>query len=255
MSNVITHLSFTRLKNLAHSPLKLKKYIEQRQEKTDAMIEGSLFDCLLFEPELLEKRFFIVDKPDRRTKEGKSIWEQALADAGDRDLVTTEQMASAMFLEKCFRHNSTVVFQGLLSPDFFTFQKPVDFFLNGFRHKGFKDADGQNRDGQKVIWDLKRMGAKSGEKDVRYEIRRNKYDLQAAIYCHEYDSKNIPVRYFVIAIDNEGYVTPFEIGRDAREQVKIEWYSLIAAAHRLNMAESLDYGCEFWADRDGFFQY
>lgn len=254
MSNAITHLSFTRLKNLAHSPLKLKAYIEKKYETSDAMIEGSLFDCLLFEPEKLEERFFVVEKPDRRTNVGKAAWQAAIEEAGERTLVSTDQMNDAQFLKTCFEQNSTVVYQGLLNPDFFQFQRPVEFFLNGFKHVGFVDAIGKNRSGEQVIWDLKRMGAKSGEKEVRYEIRRNKYDLQAAIYCHDFDSKNIPVKYFVVAIDNDGYVTPFEITRDAREQMRREWYELIRAAHRCNM-EGLTMGCEFWANRDGFFQY
>lgn len=254
MSNAITHLSFTRLKNLAHSPLKLKAYIENKYETSDAMIEGSLFDCLLFEPHKLDERFFVVEKPDRRTNAGKAAWQAAIEEAGTRTLVSTDQMNDAQFLKTCFEQNSSVVYQGLLNPDFFQFQMPVEFFLNGFKHIGFVDAIGTNRNGEKVIWDLKRMGAKSGEKDVRNEIRRNKYDLQAAIYCHEFDSKNIPVKYFVVAIDNDGFVTPFEITRDSREQMRREWYELIRAAHRCNM-EGLTMGCEFWANKDGFFQY
>lgn len=254
MSLTITHLSFTRLKNLAHSPKKLLKYLTQDYERTDAMVEGSLLDCLLFEPDMFDARFYAVEKPDRRTKEGKALWEAAQEAAGSRELISTEQLNAAKFLETSIRENSTVAFQGLLNPDFFKFQVECSFKYKGFLHKGVKDADGVNRDGQRVIWDLKRMGAKSGEKDVRYEIRKNKYDLQAAIYCHELDSENIPVRYFVIAVDNEGYVTPFEISRDSREQVKIEWAKLIAAAHRCNMTD-LDAGPEFWADRDGFFQF
>lgn len=254
VKNAITHLSFTRLKNLAHSPLKLKAYIEQKKERTEAMIEGSLFDCLLFEPEKLNDNFYVIEKPDRRTKEGKAAWAFALEEAGSRALVTTEQIEDAKRLDACIRQNSTVAYHGLLNPDFFKFQVSVSFFLNGFKHIGVKDADGINRGGERVIWDLKRMGAKSGEKLVKATIRNEMYDLQAAIYCHEFDTENVPVRYFVIAVDNDGYVTPFEIGRDAREQIKIQWNKLISAAHRCNM-EGLDMGTEFWADRDGFFQY
>jgi hypothetical protein len=250
----ITHLSFTRLKNLAHSPLKLKNYIEQVTPATDAMIEGSLFDCLLFEPEKFGERFFSIDKPDRRTKDGKAAYEAALEQCNGRTLVYTEQIEAAKSLITSIEENSTVVYHGLLNPDFFKFQVEVKFFLNGFLHKGVKDADGTSRSGERVIWDLKRMGNASGEKLVRSQIRANKYDLQAAIYCHEFDSKNEPVKYYVIAVDNDGYVTPFEIGRDAREQARIEWMNLIRAAHRCNM-EGLDMGPEFWAGHDGFFQY
>jgi len=67
-----------------------------------------------------------------------------------------------------------------------------------------------------------------------------------------YDLNNIPVDYYIVAVDNEGYVTPFRISKDAREQAAWEWRKLIAAAHRCNM-EGLDMGPEFWGDSDGFF--
>lgn len=252
--SAITHLSFTRLKELAHSPLALQKYLTGDKVQTDAMKAGTLLDCLLFEPDTLDARFCVVPKVDRRTKEGKAAWDAAIEKAGDRYLITDEDLSDAQFLEQCIRLNSTVAFHGLLTPDNFKFQVPVDFFYGGFKHKGIKDADGVDRDGSKVIWDLKRMGGRSGELLVRSQIRNNMYDLQAAIYCHEYDSTEQPVKYYVIAIDDAGYVTPFEITRDARNQAKILWNKLLKAAHRCNM-EGMDMGCEFWADYDGFFKY
>lgn len=252
----ITHLSFSRLKELSHSPLALHKYITGDKIETDAMRQGTLLDCLLFQPETFSERFFMVDKPDRRTKEGKAAWELALIEAGNRMLITREDHDEAQFINQCVRNNSTVTFNGLLNPvdgyTGFDFQVPVKFFYNGFVHKGVKDADGRDRNGYRVIWDLKRMGSRSGEQLVRSQIRNNKYDLQAAIYCHELDKEDEPVRYYIIAVDNEGYVTPFEITKDARRKARIEWNMLVKAAHRCNM-EGMDAGPEFWADQNGFF--
>lgn len=250
----ITHLSFTRLKNLAHSPLKLKKYIEGTQETTDAMIEGSLFDCMLFEPEKFDSRFYKIENPDRRTKEGKATWEAALLACGDRHLITTQQVSDANFLIERIKESATVAYHGLLNPDFFKFQVSVNFNYLGFWHKGVKDADGHNRNGDRVVWDLKRMGNASGEQLVRSQIRNNKYDLQAAIYCHEFDETETPVRYFVIAVDNDGYVTPFEIGIDARRKARYEWAKIIKMAHQCN-AFGLDGGPEVWAENSEFFVY
>lgn len=258
--STIKHLSFTRLKELAHSPLALKQYIEGGKTTSAAMTEGSLLDCLLFTPEDLESKFLVIDKVSKATKEGKALWEWALSESMEiegrpaREIVTTEQLAEAKFLDGAIRENSTVAFHGLLNPDFFKFQVPVEFKYGGFDHRGIKDADGERRDGQKVIWDLKKMGSRSGEQLVRSQIRAMQYDLQAAIYCHPYDIKNTPVKYYVIAVDNEGFVTPFEITRDAREKARIVWNKLIKAAHRCNM-ETLDMGCEFWAEQDGFFYF
>lgn len=249
----ITHLSFTRLKKLAHSPLALKRYIEDGGGTSDAMTAGTLLDVLLFTPHEYESKFFVLPPCDRRTKEGKVIYADAIQRAGDKLIISQADKDNADFLAESVRNNSTVAFHGLLHPDNFKYQVWVDFKYGGFQHQGIKDADGFDRNGRKVIWDLKRMGNASGEKEVRYQIKKMKYDLQAAIYSHPFDIKNEPVKYYIIAVDNNGFVTPFEITRDARNQAKIEWNLLLKAAHRLNF-EGFDMGCEFWADHDGFFK-
>lgn len=100
------------------------------------------------------------------------------------------------------------------------------------------------------------MASRSGESLVRSQIRNMGYDLQAAIYCWPLDEKSEPVKYYVIAVDNEGYVTPFEVTRDAREKARIRWNKLIKAAHQINMEPHLlESGCEFWAGSEGFFTF
>jgi len=266
--NEITHLSFSRLKALSHSPLCLKRYIEQTRTSSKAMDEGTLLDCILFEPESFQDRFFIMPdhikkptsaqinakKPSAETLEQIAVWEGIKERIGKRIVINTEQYNDSTNIAESVRNNSTVAFQGLLHPDNFKFQVTTDFFYKGFKHKGIKDAEGIDRNGKRVIWDLKRMGARSGEQLVRSQIRHNQYDLQAAIYCHKYDIENIPVDYFIIAVDNEGYVTPFKISRDAREKARWQWHRLIAAAHRVNM-EGMDMGPEFWGDSEGFFDF
>lgn len=254
MSIELKHLSFTRLTKLADCPRALAEYIQGAQERTAAMDEGNLLDCLLFEPEKIAERFHVVEKADRRTKAGKEAHEAALAEAGDKILINSEQYDAARFIELCVRLSPTVVEHGLLNPELFNFQTETGFFYRGFWHKGRKDAEGVRRDGVKCIWDLKRMGATRGEKDVARKIRQMKYDLQAAIYAYEYDERGEHLEYYVIAVDNDGYVTPFRISKDARMQARYEWNKLIRAAHRVVM-EGFDAGPEFWANGDGFFEF
>jgi len=257
--NAITHLSFSRLGELEHSPSALKKYMEGSRSATAAMNEGSLLDCLLFEPEKLESRFLIIDKVSKATKEGKALFADALENANGRTIMNREQYDEQKFICTCIEANATVLHHGLLrrdDTDGFKFQVPVDFFYHGFKHRGIKDADGYDRNGNRVIWDLKRMASRSGESLVRSQIRIMGYDLQAAIYCWPLDEKNEPVKYYILAVDNEGYVTPFEVTRDAREKARIRWNKLIKAAHQINMEPHLlDSGCEFWAGSEGFFNF
>lgn len=257
--NAITHLSFSRLGELEHSPLALKKYMEGSRSATAAMNEGSLLDCLLFEPEKLDDRFLIIDKVSKATKEGKALFADALENANGRTIMNREQYDEQKFICTCIEANATVLHHGLLrrdDTDGFKFQVPVDFFYHGFKHRGIKDADGYDRNGNRVIWDLKRMASRSGESLVRSQIRNMGYDLQAAIYCWPLDEKNEPVKYYILAVDNEGYVTPFEVTRDAREKARIRWNKLIKAAHQINMEPHLlESGCEFWAGSEGFFNF
>ena len=218
------------------------------------MNEGSLLDCLLFTPNELEKQFLVIEKISKATKEGKAYFAEMLEQSNERTIVTKDQYDDAMFLNAMIASNSTVAYHGLLNPDFFKFQVPVEFFKGGFKHRGIKDADGNSRDGRRVVWDLKRMGSRSGEQLVRSQIRNNMYDLQAAIYCHPFDEKNEDVQYYVIAVDNDGFVTPFEITLDARRKAGIQWNKLIKAAHHCNMV-GMDQGCEFWANEQGFFTF
>jgi len=253
MSNPIKHLSFSRLKALSHSPLALKEYLEGSKVATDAMNAGSLLDCYLYTPQELEARFYIMPKVDRRTTAGKEAYQYHLQEAGNRILVSEEDYADAQVLAEKIRGNSTVQYYDLLGTSF-RYQVPLEFFYGGFLHKGVADAISSIERGTNIIWDLKRMGATSGEKEVRYQIRKMKYDLQAAIYCHPFDASNIDCRYLLIAVSNDGYVTPFEITRDAREQARYDWNRLIKAAHRCNI-EGLEQGPEFWAGGDGLFKF
>ena len=265
--NKLTHLSFSRLKALAHSPLALQRYIEQTRSATKAMDEGTLLDVLLFTPERFDETFYLMPdvkkptaaqlnakKPSDETLAQIAAWEAMIAEKGERIGISAEQLLEARILEQAIRNNSTVAFQGLLHPHNFKFPVPVEFFNTGFNPRGKTPADGRDRNGNRVVWDLKRMGGRSGEALVRAQIRANLYDLQGAIYCHEEDIAGEPIKYYIIAVDNEGYVTPFEIGRDAREKARYLWHKLISAAHRVNL-EGFDMGCEFWGDSEGFFQF
>lgn len=263
----ISHLSFSRLVALEHSPAALYDYITGTRQQTAAMTEGSLLDSLLFTPQDFEKTYFILPsgfkkptsaqigakKPSAETLALLYEYESILDLAKGRQLITQEQCNEADALATAIRGNSTVAYHGLLNPDFFEFQSPVSFFYSGFLHKGIVDATGHRRDGLRTIWDLKRMGSRSGESLVRSQIRNNRYDLQAAIYCYPLDSQDIPVKYYVVAVDNDGFVTPFEITLDARNKARILWGKLIRGAHRCNFEGNLDMGCEFWAGVDGFF--
>lgn len=62
---------------------------------SDAMRQGSLVDCLITQPEEVERLYRVAPAVDRRTKAGKEAWADALADAGDAELISDDWMANA----------------------------------------------------------------------------------------------------------------------------------------------------------------
>ena len=268
-SDIIKSLSFSRIKALLHSPLALKAYLDKKKEPTKAMNEGSLLDILLFTPELFDAKFVVMPEglrkpsvtqinakePSSETVKQVEKWKEFEQAIAGRCVVSQKQYDHAKFLEQCVRNNTTVVSHGLLHPDNWEFQANIEFKYMGFLHRGKADAKGVDRNAVPTIWDLKKMSSKSGSQPVRSQIRANKYDLQAAIYCHEYDMRDEHINYYIIAVSDDGYVTPFRISADDRRKARFEWIMAIKGAHRCNLDESLDTGTEFWADSSGFFNY
>lgn len=252
---IIKSLSFSRLKALAESPRALMRYLNRDTAPTAAMIQGDLVDVLLFTPEVVRERFLLLDKNvDKRTKEGKTEWESIKKEAGSRLIMELDEVQAAQRIADGVKSSATVMFNGLLNTDFYQFQHEIDFKYKGFQHRGRTDAQGKSpRTGRNVIWDLKVMSGKSGEREVRWEIKNNLLDLQAAIYAHPFDSVGEELDYYIISVNKDGDVTPFEISLQDRQRARFVWDRLIGHAHRLNMEDSLDFGPEWFTDGNGFF--
>ena len=244
----ITHLSPTRIKELLKSPYHLNMYIYGEKKQTDAMIEGNLIDCLLFEPEKFSEKFKVMPSFNCATTKGKTELSNFLGceytskDAMIKNyslstgkmIIDSEQLTYAERLANGVKNNHTVVINGLLS-DRFEFQKKLEFYELGFKHIGICDAVGNcAQTGKFTIWDLKLMSNCHGAKDVIREIRKNKIDLQLLIYASAYEQKCIEVDTVIIAVDNLGLVTPVRISKEHREYARFDWYAAIKKAKEIN---------------------
>lgn len=97
----IEHASWSGLKHFAKSPKHYLNYLEEKgRDKTEPMLRGLLTHCLILEPKELNKKFLIVDKFDRRSKDAKQKWADLQEEAKEtgRDLVFTDlvNMATAL---------------------------------------------------------------------------------------------------------------------------------------------------------------
>jgi len=75
------------------SPAHAKAYKEQPQEPTEALIVGNALHTRVLEPSLFPSRYAVRPVCDRRTKEGKAMYEGFAETLDDRQELTDEQVA------------------------------------------------------------------------------------------------------------------------------------------------------------------
>jgi len=63
----------------------------ERKDATPAMNIGSAFHTMLLEPHLFDKEFCVMPNLDRRTKEGKAMYESFLSEAHGKMILTVDQ--------------------------------------------------------------------------------------------------------------------------------------------------------------------
>ena len=65
------------------------------EEKTPALVFGSMVHKLILEPETFGDEYVLAPVVDRRTKEGKAMWQDFLDRAGEKTVITMEDYAKA----------------------------------------------------------------------------------------------------------------------------------------------------------------
>lgn len=89
--HAIRALSATGLKKLAVTPAHYAHWLDHPDEPTPAMRIGRLVHLACIEPVLWDASVVVAPIVDRRTKEGKSIWEQFQASNGGKEIVTHDE--------------------------------------------------------------------------------------------------------------------------------------------------------------------
>ena len=99
-------LSRSELWQLNDSPEKFRYAQTHKTEPTDAMLFGSLVHKMVLEPDDLFTEYALAPDSDRRTKAGKADWDEFLAEAGDRIVVTNRQLAPALRMVDAITHSA-----------------------------------------------------------------------------------------------------------------------------------------------------
>ena len=199
------------LLDLVHkSPAHYFAYINgEPQEPTPAMIFGSLVHSVVFN----QGDYAVLPECDRRTKEGKAIYEQFMQENSEKIIVTADQYEQALKIkEAVYRHpkTATLLSQGQA-------EIPVFGEIEGIPAKCKVDFLNTKYN---IIIDLKTTQS-AAPSEFSKSIWNYRYHVQAAFYLDITQAK----RFFFIAVDKESphNVEIYELDEEAIERGRQEY--------------------------------
>ncbi len=193
-------VSKSRLFRMSVSPEWFHYCETHPQPKTESMIFGSAFHKLVLEPRYFFREFAILPPCDRRTKEGKEIYANAVAKAKRKTIITNEIYETALAMSKKISSDplaSVLLRNGTAELSYYTVDE-----LTGMKWKARPDMTRMLKNGG-VIVDLKSCQKADTESFTRQAISLG-YDLQAAMYKDAVEKETGVHHDFVfIAIEKE----------------------------------------------------
>jgi len=167
--------NFSTLKHALKSALHMKAAMDAPQREQNAgMILGSLTDTLIFTPEQMPSRFLIVEKIDRRTKEGKALVEQA--EAQRLVIIDHETLHQAMDICRAVQASKTAA--AMLRAK--AYQRALRWTDEdtGVGCKALLDSVAPGV----LICDFKTTSSGAGWRDFQRTVANFHYHMQAAFY-------------------------------------------------------------------------
>ena len=190
-------ISSSELKKLMKSPAHLKHYQENPQEDTPSLLFGRAAHKFVLETYDFYNEFAVAPICDRRTKEGKEIWNKFIVDSEGKDVITQEQFEQIDAMRNSAY--ATPFVAKLLSGD-----KELSFWGKdedtGLVIKCRPDAIVEFN-GRNILIDYKTCTDAENTKFYRDSIKFG-YDLQLAYY-REILKQNTGLDYDVVIIAQE----------------------------------------------------
>lgn len=169
------------------SPMHYKYIKSNPQEPTEAMIIGSVLHKLILEENDFTSEYAVVPVCDRRTKEGKALYNEFLLEAGNKTVITSDMFEKAFEIAEAVKINpivKKVLCSGKAEQSYFWKE-------NGVECKCRPDYIKEN-----LVIDLKSTTDASPEAFVKaaYNYR---YHVQAWWYIHGLNNCGIKAENFV----------------------------------------------------------
>lgn len=187
--SMVEYLSKSSLDQIHKSPAHFQAYINnEKKEPTSSMIFGSLVHSVVFG----QNDYAISPICDRRTKEGKAIYEQFLAESEGKELIVTqEQYDQALAIAQAVAKHpkaAALLTEGIA-------ETPVFGELNGVLAKCKPDFKNTKFN---VLVDLKTT-TDASPAEFSKSVYNYRYHVQAAMYMDITKA----TRFFFIAVEKE----------------------------------------------------
>ena len=197
-----TAISKSRLANMSVCPQYFKWCEDNPQTPSEDLIVGSAFHKLVLEPETFGKEYVVMPLFDKRTKQGKELYEQFVATSEGRDIITQEQYQTICAMRDSVLSNKYAValLKGKHENSFYTQDE-----LTGENIKVRPDCY-RNVQDRVVITDLKSCRSARTE-DFMKDVVKFSYDLQSSMYSQTVAKVlNVPkekVDFIFIAVEKK----------------------------------------------------
>lgn len=192
-------ISRSELWHIRESPQKFKYYKENPPAPTPSLLFGQVFHKMLLEPDTFNDEFVVAPEANRRTKEGKQMWEAFAADHENQTIIPVEMYAKAKEMCEAVKREPLAVklLNGAAEVPFFWTDE-----MTGEECKCRVDVLNTEYS-QPIIVDVKTTADASTEAFIRSAINYG-YDLQSAMYSDGVE-KNIGKKplFVFIAVEKE----------------------------------------------------
>ena len=192
--NKIVALNYSGAKLLLRSPLHYKASLTEEKKDSPALLMGRLVHLMALQPEVYADRVVISPTVDRRTKDGKAVWEafQALVKEG-QECVSADVQDEVTRIANAARN----ALEDLKLTDWMTEKACVKTIKDGVYIKGRPDLIAKDANGDLVVVDLKTC-QDAGPAFGR-DVANFKYHLQAAWYMRLTGAK----KFYIVAQEKE----------------------------------------------------
>lgn len=243
-------LSYSSLKAFLKSPIHYIEYINKKREQTDAMLLGSLVDCMIFTPDDLESSYKRYEKFSKRSNADKERWQLMQDEASSEgfEWIDSELWDKALLMvDSVMNHPeaSHLIHQVGAS------QRKMEWSRDGLPFVGVADGIGQlGENASTFILDLK-TSTDASAKFWQRQLLNMEYHLQAAMYVEGWKRERFEDAVFYhIVVENTApfTVNVFKLSEEIIQAGRDRYLKAIEGFKTCQNQNSWDEGYSFWQE-------